>query len=157
MTVRNSPLVFRSASEISLRAGQGAGVQRPQGQDGGRVKSLIIVEDEALIADMVRTMVEDIGWSVDGVAYSANGGHRLLDANRPAAAILDIDLGGSTSASLASVCHSRDIPIIYITGYSSDHVLEGPFVALLTKPFATGDLAEALAAAEALAVSHSLG
>lgn len=113
-------------------------------------KRLIIVEDELLIADMLQMMVEELGWSVAGIAISAEEGRELLDAHEPAVAILDVSLGNSTtSAGIACACHRRNIPIIYITGYSAGYGPEGPFVAVLTKPFTSAEIAEALAAAAA--------
>lgn len=112
------------------------------------LKRLIIVEDELLIADMIREMVEEIGWIVDGIAYSVEEGHALLDAHQPALAILDIRLGRVTSASIASLCHQRGTQIIYITGYA-DIDQQGPPGAVLAKPFTSGEIAEALDHAEA--------
>ena len=82
-------------------------------------RNLIVVEDEPLIAIMLMDLVEDLGWSVDGSAYNADEAFSLLAECNPKLAILDINLGQTTSLEVASVCRERGIPILFVTGYTA--------------------------------------
>jgi PAS domain S-box-containing protein len=85
------------------------------GDNGG---TLLIVEDEPLLAMQLSQSLKDFGWSVLGVAGSIEDANRILaDKSRPDAAILDVDLGGSPVFPLARSLRRSGIPFVFCTGY----------------------------------------
>jgi CheY-like chemotaxis protein len=108
-------------------------------------QSLIIVEDEPLISMMIGEIAEDLGWSVDGRAHCEADAFTLLSKSNPDLALLDINLGLTTSLAVAASCWERGIPVVFVTGYTARDVppLCGD-APVLAKPFSPVDLDNAL-------------
>lgn len=83
---------------------------------------LIVVEDEPLIAVMIEEMAQDLGWAVGGSAHTEAAAFSLLDSSEPSLALLDINLGSTTSLGIAATCLDRHIPIVFMTGYTARDV-----------------------------------
>lgn len=114
-------------------------------------QNLIVVEDEPLIAIMLMDLLEDLGWTVDGSAYTADEAFSLLAECNPKLAILDINLGQTTSLEVASMCRERGIPILFVTGYTAQDVpLECGNAPILPKPFSAENLRRAIQRALAI-------
>jgi CheY-like chemotaxis protein len=80
---------------------------------------ILIVEDEMLLAMMLEDMLTDVGYRVVKAARVA----KALELAATAAidcAILDVNLGGANSYSVANELQRRDIPFIFSTGYGAD-------------------------------------
>jgi len=98
----------------------------------GRV---LLVEDEALVAMMMRDILLELGLSVAGpfctpaeaVAAARDGG---VDA-----AILDVNLGGELIYPVADTLAARGVPFVFVTGYGAESI-DGRFahVPILQKP-----------------------
>jgi DNA-binding response OmpR family regulator len=114
-------------------------------------RSLIIVEDEPLIAMLIEDMVEEIGWEVEGLASDEEGALELPDAGHPLLALIDLNLDNGSGLPVASRCRERNIPVVFITGYDRSKIppefSEAP---LLTKPLTSTDLAAAMTSASAV-------
>ena len=107
--------------------------------------SLLIVEDEPLISMMIEEMAGDIGWTVVGSAYSEANAFELLNRSKPHVALLDINLGLTTSLAVASTCRERGISVIFTTGYTAQDVpSQCGNAPVLAKPFSFEDLQQAL-------------
>ena len=87
-----------------------------------RTNTLLIVEDQQLIALMIEELADDLGWEVAATAYSADGAFMALDHITPTLAVLDIDLGDCTSLGVAALCDTLNIPVVFVTGYSPGQV-----------------------------------
>lgn len=108
-------------------------------------QSVIIVEDEPVILVMVEQMVEDLGLTVVGCAFSEADAVDLLNHTTPHIAILNVKLGTDTSLAVADACKERGISVVFATGLSPDSYFQfcdGQPV--LNKPFTIEDLSEAL-------------
>jgi CheY-like chemotaxis protein len=106
---------------------------------------LLIVEDQPLIAEMLEDLAVTLGWEVAAIAYSAEGALMALEDERPTLAVLDIDLGGSTSLGVAATCGSLSIPVIFITGFSPSEIPpECANAPVLIKPFSEEAFANAV-------------
>lgn len=109
---------------------------------------VLVVEDEALVSMLVEEYLDDLGCEVVAVAS------RLDDALEKArtlvldAAVLDVNLAGRLSYSVAEVLHARGLLTVFATGYGAAG-LPATFsdAPILTKPFRQEQLAEALSAA----------
>ncbi len=78
--------------------------------------TLLIVEDEPLLAMQLSQSLKDYGWNVLGVAGSIEDANRILaHSARPDAAILDVDLGGSPvfSARASPAAHRRALHLLH--------------------------------------------
>ena len=106
---------------------------------------LMIVEDEPLIAMMIEDMAGEIGWTVQASLHSEAEAVAFLSANQRMLAVLDINLGMTTSLGLAAACHDRNIPVVFTTGYAAaDIPTQCGDAPVLAKPFSTDELAQAI-------------
>ncbi len=112
---------------------------------------VLVVDDEQPILDLVRNLLERVGYTVT-VAHDGNEGLSAFESNRDAfdAIITDQTMPGRTGLQFArEVRKSRkDLPLILITGYSrvitDEKALEAGIGAVLTKPFTATELVATL-------------
>jgi PAS domain S-box-containing protein len=84
----------------------------------GSKGSVLIVEDEPILALQLSRALHSSGWSVFGIAGSIEAANRLLSENAsPDAAILDVDLGGVPVFPLARKLRHAGIPFLFCTGF----------------------------------------
>ena len=113
----------------------GQAVQKSSGD--GDLGTLLIVEDEPLLAMQMSRSLEEFGWSIIGPAGSIDEANRLLSADqkRPDAAILDVDLAGMPVFPLARSLRRLGIPFLFCTGYEDlDYVQEFASCRSIRKP-----------------------
>lgn len=80
--------------------------------------SILIVEDEALIAANIEEVLAESGFRVAGVAASATEAISLADEHRPQLALVDIRLTGSVDG-IELACRLREefgVPSIFLSG-----------------------------------------
>ncbi len=122
--------------------GRQAGANRTRGQEKPalplRLKSgnrILLVEDEILVAMMMKDILTELGFSVVG-PFS-----RLAEAMVAAvhddidAGIMDVNLGGEFVYPVADVLAARKIPFVFVTGYGVESI-DGRFgyVPIVKKP-----------------------
>jgi DNA-binding response OmpR family regulator len=96
---------------------------------------ILVVEDEFLIATEIATILEDAGHQVLGPAGSVEAAETILAARRPDLAVIDANLSGETSVSLANRLHELGVPFCVCTGYSATDLFSSfGDVAMLQKP-----------------------
>jgi DNA-binding response OmpR family regulator len=96
---------------------------------------ILVVEDEWLIADYLREVLEEAGYVVCGPAARVSQALLLIEQDHPDAALLDINLRGETSIPVARVLSEKSVPFAFMTGYMRNdlgHDLKGRPV--LNKP-----------------------
>ena len=103
-------------------------------------KTILVVDDEMLIALDIRSQLEALGHRVL-VAPALAEAFALLDKESVDVAIVDWHLRNEISAPLVDLLRARQIPFIVCSASGLDE-LTGLFPAapILIKPFATGDL-----------------
>lgn len=113
-------------------------------------RKILIVEDEIIIASSIRKWLEDINYSVTGIAPSAEKAMILFEEQIPDLILMDIVLQGDMDGiGLADKIHEKhSVPIIFLTAYSDENTLErarisGPYGYLL-KPVNQKDLSIAI-------------
>ncbi len=111
-------------------------------------KSILIVEDEPLIAMMLEDFLDALGHHVAATADSVAAGAAAIAAGGIDAAILDLNLrGGETSTPIADALAEQGIPFLFATGGSGDGIPDGhrdrPIIG---KPFTMDAIEQALAA-----------
>jgi two-component sensor histidine kinase/DNA-binding response OmpR family regulator len=83
-------------------------------------RRVLLVEDEALVAIMMRDMLTELGFHVVGPMSNTT---LALAAARQAdfdCAILDLNLGGEISYPVADELSARGVPYIFVTGYDKE-------------------------------------
>lgn len=114
--------------------------------------SVLVIEDEAIIALDISSIVTDIGHRVIGIARTRAEATKLAAAQRPDLILADIQLADNSSGIDAVndiLAQFEDIPVIFITAFS-ERLLTGkrPEPAfLITKPFTEEQLRSAVSQA----------
>lgn len=88
-------------------------------------RTVLIVEDEALVAEDIALALEKNDFTVSAIAYSKEDALAALQSNTPDMAILDINLNGEMQGiEIASVIGELyHIPFIFLTSYSDKRTL----------------------------------
>jgi CheY-like chemotaxis protein len=98
--------------------------------------SVLIVEDEALIAMDLQTLLEEAGYRVIGPANSTAAAFALLDTDQPDIALLDVNLGRSDVFVVANTLAARKTKLIFLTGHTVQKLPpEHRHRPLLAKPY----------------------
>ena len=106
---------------------------------------VLIVEDEYIVANDVRIVLEGAGYKVQGIACSINEADDFIRIDKPDLVLLDIQLKGMLSGiDLARKLKSQNIAFVYLSANSSHKILEEakstePY-GFLVKPFRPKDL-----------------
>jgi len=100
---------------------------------------ILIIEDESVIAMDLRSLVEELGHSVTGVARTRSEAIKLAEAKRPGLILADIQLADGSSGldAVNDLLKSFNVPVIFITAYPERFLTGGrPEPAfLISKPF----------------------
>jgi CheY-like chemotaxis protein len=81
-----------------------------------RLASILIVEDEPVIALELKESVEEAGGQVVGPVGSAEAALELLERQAVAAAILDVQLSDGTVTPVVSALVKLGIPMVFQSG-----------------------------------------
>lgn len=122
-------------------------------------RSVLVVEDEAVVARDLRQTLEEIGYVVVGVAATFDEALALANTTVPDVALLDIRIAGARDGvEVATLLRERfDVPVVYLTAHADVATLErakhtAPYGYLL-KPLKYGELRSTL---EVALVRHEL-
>jgi DNA-binding response OmpR family regulator len=104
--------------------------------------SVLVVEDEILIAADVEELLRERGHSVLGPCAAVNEALALLHVARPDFAILDFCIAGGSSLPLARELRRLGIPFAFLTGSSGNELAAREFddCAIVSKPFEPNEL-----------------
>lgn len=115
-----------------------------------KAESVLIVEDEGIIAAEIEMILRDLGYRIAGRAKNGLQALDLLASTSPDIALLDIDLRGKISGiEVAEVIQDKyAIPFIFLTALADATTLERvkrtmPY-GYIVKPFNENDLRTAL-------------
>lgn len=112
---------------------------------GGR--RILIVEDELLLAMDLELLLQQQGCEVLEPVGTVARALAALENERPDAVMLDMNLSGDSSAPVAKVLRTRDIPFVIVTGYTEsqyeDPVFDG--APLMKKPYDQAELLRSIA------------
>jgi light-regulated signal transduction histidine kinase (bacteriophytochrome) len=134
----------RESDEITEIAPMARAAHRPLAG-----KSLLLVEDQALIAMDVEDALRNLGASHIMSAPSAQTALAEIARGVPDCAVLDINLSGETSIQVADALLANAVPFIFATGYRESAMIPERFahVPIVRKPMSESALAEKLATA----------
>ncbi|SJZ83362.1 CheY chemotaxis protein or a CheY-like REC (receiver) domain [Enhydrobacter aerosaccus] len=108
---------------------------------------ILVVEDNFLVAEYLRDMLEDHGCEVVGPAPRVRLALDLLQGeSKLDAAILDINLNGEFCFPIATALRAASIPFLFLTGYDDDTIVPADFKSTrhLPKPVERTQLLEAI-------------
>lgn len=116
----------------------------------GRKYSILVVEDEPLIAEDIKGYLLEADFEVAGHAQDAAEALELLEQCRPEGILLDINLGdGMDGIELAEIIRQRfSIPFVFLTSHGDKATLDRAKQTIpagyLLKPFEGNDLMTSL-------------
>ncbi len=109
--------------------------------------SIFIVEDELIIAEVLKEMLEELGYTVIGIAKNYEKAMQFLQSSEKIdLAFLDINLGGEKNGMDVGeeIKNSYQFPIVYLTSYSDLETITAAGktnpAAYLIKPFKKEDI-----------------
>ncbi len=111
---------------------------------------ILIVEDEFLIADLLSSMVEDMGLSVCGLAVSADEAVALARQHVPRLVFMDVRLKGQKDGIDAALAIHQQVGsrVIFITGSREPETVarihQDHPTAILFKPFTFAQIKQAV-------------
>lgn len=79
--------------------------------------TVLVVEDDWLIATDIASQVAGLGLGVRGPASDVRGAFDQLRGDMPAAALLDVSLGQETSFPVADFLIEHEVPFAFVTSY----------------------------------------
>lgn len=122
--------------------------------------SIMVVEDERLVAtDLTRRLVS-LGYDICGVVSNGENAIIMARAEKPDIIIMDINLQGEMDgiATAQAINKEQFIPVIYLTSYSDEHTIQRAKISepygYLLKPFEAKDLRSSIEIAVHKAESH---
>lgn len=111
-------------------------------------KSVLIVEDNVLLAMDAESMLRKLGVTVVDSAASVDAAHAVLDDRIPDFALLDVDLAGESSEPIAERLVHAGVPFAFVSGYDDAGGLLHRFgnAVALVKPLQATALRDAMTA-----------
>ena len=86
-------------------------------------RTILVIDDSALIRRVVEIGLGDAGWQV-ATAESGAAGLASASRQRPDAILLDVEMpdldGPATLAALRAAESTREIPVLFLTGHFTD-------------------------------------
>lgn len=83
---------------------------------------ILLVEDEPMVSMMLADMLVENGQRVDGPYCGLSEALLAATRNDLKAGILDVNLRGSSVYPIADMLTKRNIPFVFVTGYTSDAI-----------------------------------
>ena len=125
-----SPAGLTCTLSVPYRAAETAPARPAHKDNGGTApspsiagsKRVLLVEDEVLIGLMMRDLLTDAGFSVDGPYGSIARAISAAEDIRFDGAVLDINLGAELIYPVADVLASQGVPFVFVTGYDENSV-----------------------------------
>lgn len=132
----------RTTAQAAVRA------PAPANALGAADPSVLILEDQILIALDLEAMLADEGLSRVITTSSARQAMAQIEVQAPELAILDINLGPTTSFSVAAELRKRAVPFVFATGYGENAQLPEDLagVPIVRKPYSRNTIVSALTA-----------
>lgn len=92
-------------------------------------KTVLVMDDEFLIAMDLQLLLERHGWCVLETAATVKEALEFLAREVPAVAILDVTLRNGSVTRLAEALRERNIPFVLASAYSSPELIGGEILA----------------------------
>ncbi len=108
-------------------------------------RRILVVEDEMMVLMLAQDMLEDLGCESVTAAATVEQAIGLIETQEYDAAMLDMNLNGNRSDTVADALAEHRIPFAFCTGYANLDMKEDyRNQPVLKKPFSLEDLKDAL-------------
>ncbi len=89
-------------------------------------EQIFVVEDERIVAEDLKRMLERLGYKVAGTASSGDEAIKKMDETKPHLVLMDIRIQGSLDGIDVAehVVAQFDIPVIYLTAYADETTVD---------------------------------
>jgi PAS domain S-box-containing protein len=89
-------------------------------------KSILIVEDEGVVALSIQAVLTKMGYKVVGIAVTGNEAIALATEHKPDVILMDIHIKGDIDGIQTTEKLNRivDIPVIFLTAYADDETVK---------------------------------
>ncbi|AZO56466.1 MAG: response regulator [Mesorhizobium sp.] len=88
-------------------------------------KSVLLVEDEFLIAMDLRETLEANGWRVIGPAANVRSALQMIENELPTVALLDVNLRNELVTPVAEALTARGVPFVLASAYKRPEQIGG--------------------------------
>src|SRR5262245_4734994 len=106
----------------------------------------LMVEDSWHTARAMKSALEQLGMQVIGPTATTAEARRLMVEDKPALALVDVNLKQETAAGLVDELYGQGIPIIIVSAYAIPPVAMEKAAAFVQKPFSGQELVTAMIA-----------
>lgn len=89
------------------------------------LRTVLIVEDEFLIAMELKRLLEREGWQVMGPVPTVHEALRLIEEELPSIALLDVNLRGELVTPVAEILKARNVPFVVASAYDTPEQFGG--------------------------------
>ena len=104
-------------------------------------RRILVVEDEAMICVLIEDMLAELGYEVAAAPGRIDQALTAIDQIAFDLAILDVNVEGQTTASVADALAARGTPFVFATGYAEqalpEHHRERPTLVGPARPHAS--------------------
>lgn len=105
---------------------------------------VLLVEDNWIVASSLQSLLEPMGVRVVGPAATLSDATRIVATTAIDVAVMDLDLHGERTDALIAALHTKRIPVIIISGNTAAPTTAANAVVVLSKPYRSGHLLDAL-------------
>jgi len=113
---------LRDRAKDAIETGQPAGQKNGNGVRPLIGNRVLLVEDEVLVGMMMKDALSDLGYEVVGPFSTVPEARLAVFEDDFHAAILDVNLHGEPVYPLADLITAREVPFVFVTGYSADGI-----------------------------------
>jgi len=116
-------------------------------------KKILIVEDEVLISEHLKRIVQNLGYDVLDICEDYKEAVELLENEKPDLAFLDIRMNGvDEGIEVAKHLRTKDIPFLFVTSFSDKETIKKAVnqqpLGYVLKPFSKEEIEEQLTLVE---------
>ncbi len=101
--------------------------------------TVLVVEDEWVVARDMQRCLEDAGYRVTGTASTPADAWKRIEEETPDLVLIDIVLGADDGIAIAEQLRDRDVPFVYVTAHTDPETLarakETEPLGYVVKPF----------------------
>lgn len=118
--------------------------------EGAPATSVLIVEDEWMVAWDLERSLKEMGYQVVGTVDSSHEALRVAAEKRPDVALMDIRINGDADGitTAAALAEKFDVPVVYLTAYTDDATLSraarSRAYGYVVKPFTSREVKSAI-------------
>jgi DNA-binding response OmpR family regulator len=106
--------------------------------------NVLVVEDNWQVAKALECALKQLEMQVSGPASTTSDAKRLVAAQLPTVAIVDVNLKREMACDLIVELHEKGVHVIVISGYAIPPIPKKKAAVILQKPFSAEDLLTAL-------------